>query len=194
MVDGGTDRTPRVERGDRAVGTEGEHDASAVHAPERVHRQGAGEAEPLLVELPGGTPGGIEGGLDAGYDAEVGHRRDRLRCRHLGVLEPVAGSDDGVSPDLVGGGLEPGDRLFHRPVTDDVEAGLQATLGAEHDVVGDLSAVEVEMATGVTVGVRPMHGGSARPDGSVDAEVSGEPHQQPALARSCSAPPRKAPQ
>ena len=90
------------------------------------------------------------------------------------MLEPVPGADHGILSELVRCGLEAGDGLSHRPVADDVEARLETPLGAVHDVLGDLVAVEVEVAGRLGVGVRRVHAGGARPDSAVDTEVSGE--------------------
>ena len=68
---------------------------------------------------------------------------------------------------------KPGDHLGDGPVADDVEAGLDARLGAGHDVLGDLVGVEVEVAGGLGVGVRRVQGRGAGADRAVHAEVAG---------------------
>ena len=78
-----------------------------------------------------------------------------------------------ASTPLLRGLLETGEHRVHRPVADDVEAALQAGLGARHHVVADLGGGEVADAVGRVVGVDGAQARGVRAERPVGEQVSG---------------------
>lgn len=89
------------------------------------------------------------------------------------MLDAVSGGTDAGEAEFLRRGADAFDDRGHRRVADRVEAGLEARLGAGHDMVGHGGGVQVGETGVVGVGVRLVQACGVGAEGAVDEQVSG---------------------